>query len=96
MCDHIFMMLTMPNITLAIPDKIYEIIKKHKEIRWSEIARQAIIKYSTRLDLLDEIEYSEKIKLYNELLSQSKLTDKDILEIDEKLKQNILKHILER
>ena len=96
MCDHIIMMLTMPNITLSIPDNTYGIIKKHKEIRWSEIARQAIIKFSTRLELLDRIEYSEKISFYNELLAQSNLTDKDILEIDEKIKQNILKRILER
>jgi len=38
------------NITLAIPDDIYRKMKKHKEIKWSEIARQAIIDYLKKLE----------------------------------------------
>jgi len=43
----------MANITLSIPDKIHKEMKKHSEIRWSEIARQAIIKRIEDLKTLD-------------------------------------------
>ena len=32
----------MAHITLSIPDELYEEMKKHKEIKWSEIARRGI------------------------------------------------------
>jgi len=32
----------MAHITLSIPDDLYEEMKKHKEIKWSEIARRGI------------------------------------------------------
>ncbi len=32
----------MAHITLSIPDELYEEIKRHKEIKWSEIARRSI------------------------------------------------------
>ena len=34
----------MVNMTIAIPEQIHRILKQHREIRWSEIARQAIVK----------------------------------------------------
>jgi len=33
----------MTHITLSIPDDLYKIMKRHKEINWSEVARRAII-----------------------------------------------------
>jgi hypothetical protein len=32
----------MTNMILAIPEELHKIIKKHKEIKWTEIARQAM------------------------------------------------------
>lgn len=32
----------MAHITLSIPDELYEEMKRHKEIKWSEIARRGI------------------------------------------------------
>ncbi len=40
----------MPNITLSIPEEIYELMKKHPEVKWSEVARKAIIDYVRRLE----------------------------------------------
>lgn len=40
----------MPNITLSIPPEIYEKMKKHKEIKWSEVARKAIIEYLEKVE----------------------------------------------
>jgi len=72
----------MTNMTLAIPDDLYKIIKKHKEIKWTEIARQAMWQQARKLELLDS------------LLSKSKLTDKDALEIGRKIKREIAKNMV--
>ena len=84
----------MPNITLSIPDETYEIMKKYKEIRWSEIARQAIEKFSKKLELIDKIDYEEKLELFNTILQKSELSEEDVLKIDNEVKENIFKRIM--
>ena len=69
----------MPNMTLSIPEEIHSIIKNHNEIRWSEIARRAITQEARKLKLMDN------------LASKSKLTMKDVKEIDEKIKEGLFK-----
>lgn len=69
----------MGNITLSIPEELHRIIKKHNEIRWSEIARRAISKHARKLELMDRI------------ASKSKLTMKDVEEINEKIKEGLSK-----
>ena len=32
----------MVNMTMAIPEQLHKVIKKHPEIKWTEVARQAI------------------------------------------------------
>jgi hypothetical protein len=32
----------MTHITLSIPEELYKAMKKHREIKWSEVAREAI------------------------------------------------------
>ncbi|MFO8077980.1 MAG: hypothetical protein R6U21_05010 [Thermoplasmatota archaeon] len=66
-------------MTLAIPEELHQIMKKHKEIKWTEVARQALWERANRLELMDN------------LLSKSKLTEKDALEIGRKIKQQIAK-----
>ena len=73
----------MPNVTLSLPEEIHRIMKKHREIRWSEIARAAIIDKVNKLALMDKI------------ASKSRLTMKDVEEINEKIKEGFyakLKH----
>ena len=67
----------MANMTLSIPAEIHSIVKKHSEIRWSEIARRAISEEARKLELLDY------------LTSKSKLTLKDVEEINLKIKQGL-------
>jgi len=67
----------MANITLTIPEDIHEIMRKHKEIRWSEIARASIVDHVRKLAMMDKI--TEK----------SKLTMKDIEEINKKIKKGL-------
>jgi hypothetical protein len=52
-------------------------MKSHPEIKWSEIARQAIWRYAERLEMLDDI------------ARRSELTEKDVLEIDESVKKGL-------
>jgi len=45
----------MPNVTLSVPEKLYKIMREHKEIRWSEIVRRAL------WDYVYEMQRKEKI-----------------------------------
>jgi hypothetical protein len=69
----------MTNMTLAIPEDLHKIMKKHSEIKWSEVARQAIWAQARKLELMDN------------LLSKSEFTEKDALILGRKIKQGIAK-----
>ncbi|MFH1224819.1 MAG: hypothetical protein V1676_03365 [Candidatus Diapherotrites archaeon] len=45
----------MANITLAVPDMLYEKMKVHPEFKWSEVARQAIEEKITDTELLKDL-----------------------------------------
>jgi len=64
----------MVNVTLSIPEDLHRFIKKHKEVKWSEIARSAMIRYAGRLELMDK------------LASKSKLTEEEAFELGEAVK----------
>ncbi len=44
----------MPNITLSVSEEVYELIKKHPEIKWSEVARQAISNYANMIEQVNK------------------------------------------
>ncbi|NYZ75816.1 hypothetical protein H0N98_01025 [Candidatus Micrarchaeota archaeon] len=67
----------MVNMTISIPDKLHHLIKKHRDVRWSEIARQALWKRARDLEVLDRI------------TSKSTLTIEDAAELDEIIKKGI-------
>ncbi len=67
----------LPTMTISIPPELYRIMKKHKEIKWSEIARRAMWEYARKLEILDE------------LLKNSEITDDDAVEIGKKIKEGI-------
>lgn len=69
----------MTNMTLSLPEDLHEIMQKHKEIKWSEIARQALWGHAKRLEIMDKI------------LAKSKLTEEDALEIGRKVNREIAK-----
>ena len=64
----------MVNMTLAVPEELNQVMKKHSEIRWSEIARRAMWEHAKKLELMEK------------LVTNSKLTEKDAKEIGEKIK----------
>ncbi|MFH1306566.1 MAG: hypothetical protein ABIH83_02835 [Candidatus Micrarchaeota archaeon] len=65
----------MGNITLSVSEDVHRDMKKHSEVRWSEVARKAIVE---RLEVL---------KLAEKLAKKSKLTEKDVLEFSRKIKR---------
>ncbi len=63
-------------MTLSIPNQVQNEMKQFTEVRWSEVARKAII------------EKIETLKTAEKLASKSKLTKKDIEEFNKKIKMN--------
>ncbi|MCX6706731.1 MAG: hypothetical protein NT001_01160 [Candidatus Woesearchaeota archaeon] len=64
----------MGNMTLSIPEDIHGEIRHFPEVKWSEVARRAII------------EKLETLKLAEKLAGKSKLTEKDVKEFSRKIK----------
>jgi len=67
----------MPNITLAIPDSLHKKLKERSEIRWSEVIRKILEKNIEQLEQMDC------------LVKNSKLTERDVEERGEKIKEGI-------
>ena len=42
-------------MTLAIPEELHKIVKKHDEIKWSEVARKAMWAYAKKVEAMDKI-----------------------------------------
>ncbi|MDE1881763.1 MAG: hypothetical protein KGI89_14615 [Euryarchaeota archaeon] len=55
----------MTNVTLAVPKELHEEMRRHPEIKWSEVARQAFQR---------EV---ESIHLFDRLLARSELSETD-------------------
>ena len=71
----------MPNVTLSIPEELHEKMKKHSEIRWSEVVRKSIAQKISDLELMDRI------------ASKSKLTQADVDEIAEKIDSEVARKL---
>jgi len=51
----------MTNITLSIQDSVYKRMRKHSEIKWSELVRRIINERLDELDSLDNRKDKESI-----------------------------------
>jgi predicted CopG family antitoxin len=69
----------MANITLSIPKELFRKMKTFREIRWSEVARQAIKK---RI---------EDLEIMNKIASKSKLTKDDVKEMSKRIRASASK-----
>ena len=49
------------NFTVRIPRKLYERMKRHSEVNWSEVVRRAIEEYLEKLERSDLAVPSEKV-----------------------------------
>ncbi len=64
-------------MTFSIPEKIYKKMKEHPEIKWSQIARNALIKYL------------ENLELTNEIITRSTLKIEDVESIGDDIKKKM-------
>lgn len=69
----------MTNMTLAVPEDLHRTMQKHREIKWSEVARQAIMEKARKLELIDKF------------LAKSELTEEDAERIGHKIKHGMAK-----
>jgi hypothetical protein len=72
----------MGNITLSIPDNIHKQMKHFSEVKWSEIARKAII------------EKLEILQMAETLAQKSKLTEEDVKKFNKKIKASASQRFL--
>lgn len=52
--------IKMPNMTLAIPDKLHKFMKEHKEIRWTEVVRRSLWDYVYKIQRMEQRESENK------------------------------------
>ena len=76
--------MKMPNVTLSIPEALHEKMKKHSEIRWSEVVRKTISEKIEDLEVLDK------------LTRESKLTQADVDEIAQKIDRDVFEELNKR
>jgi len=71
----------MPTLTLAIPKELKSEMDSLPELNWSEIARRAISK---------EV---KEYKLFKSIVSKSKLTEKDALQLAREVNAGMYKKL---
>ena len=75
---HIFSRDYMVNVTIAVPEDLKQLLDKHPEINWSEVARQAWWQKARELELL------------NQLTQSSRVSDKDVLDLAKLIKKGMV------
>jgi hypothetical protein len=78
------------HITLSIPNELYEEMKKHKEINWSEVARKSIEeKLSDLEDITEGKELAERLDPHDRKILEeiSKMPKKDWLNYYRKMRE---------
>lgn len=71
----------MTNVTLAVPRELHAEMRRHPEIKWSEVARQAFQRELDRINILDR------------LLANSKLTEKDAVELGRRINRAVARRL---
>ena len=69
----------MSNLTLAVPEDLQQIMERHKDVKCTEVARQAMWEKARKLELMDK------------LLAKSELTEQDAEEMGRRIKHGIAK-----
>jgi hypothetical protein len=64
----------MGNITLSMPDEVFAQMKHFSEVKWSEVARKAI------MEKIETLQFADK------LAKKSKLTKEDVEQFNKKIK----------
>ncbi len=76
----------MVSITLAVSKELKEEMDKHPEFNWSEVARQAI---------KERLESTLLLEKMDDMLKNSKLTEKDAIMLGRKINKGLMKRYKE-
>ncbi len=68
----------MVNMTFNVPNELHNLMKKHSDVKWAEVARKAIWTKARDLELLDK------------LTSKSTMTMDDVMDLDRMVKKSML------
>lgn len=71
----------MPNMTLALDEETYALIKNHPGVNWSHVAREAFRRKV------------REIHMWDELLEGSELTEEDAVRAGDEAKDAILRRL---
>lgn len=72
----------MVSMTLSIPEDLREQMRKHPEVNWSEVARQAIKKRA------------EQLEAFKEFIKDSEMTQEDAIELGRKVRHAVGARVL--
>lgn len=72
----------MGNITLSMPENVHADMRLFSEVKWSEVARKAIV---------DKL---ETLKLAENIAKKSKLSQSDVEQFSKKIKSSATKRFL--
>lgn len=67
----------MPSLTVSMPEDLKEAMSRHDEVNWSAVIRKAIQEHLRKLTIADAI------------AAKSKLTKKDVEDIDRLIKRGV-------
>lgn len=67
----------MPNMTFSVPEELHQEMRKHKDVRWAEVARRALARELDRLHI------------YDRLLSGSRLSEADAVELGRAIRRRV-------
>jgi len=67
----------MVNVTFAVPEELHVIMRRHPEIKWSEIARKAMWEYARKLEFMECV------------VRESRLSEEDVLKLDRRVKAGL-------
>ena len=76
------MVIPMGNITLSVPEDVHAEMRHFSEVKWSEVARKAII---------DRL---ETLKLAESLAKKSKINQSDVEQFSKRIKASATKRFL--
>jgi len=74
----------VPNITLSLPEDLHRKMRRHPEVKWSEVVRRILADKIRALEAMDR------------MVSRSILTPEDVAEFDHILKEALLRRYRRR
>ena len=81
--------MTKKNVTFSFPEDLYNKMKKHKEVNWSAVVRNAVKEYLSKLEREDKSITSENLlkELENKGFNAKEITFEEAVKFYNKMKE---------